>query len=126
MTPKHKMTCLLTAIAYALLSGAAYAKDNKIKYETYINGVIVVEHDGRMFVGTCKGTTIGILNAPSQAVEGCADALGFAGKSYPVCGKEHGTATCMLVTEEKIGLLAFPLAREFVTVEFKIISVTKK
>jgi hypothetical protein len=126
MTPRSKMACLLTVIALALLSETANAKDNKVRYESYINGVVVVEYDGRMFTGTCRGTTIGIADATPRTVEGCADALGFAGKSYPVCGKEHGLATCMGVTEEKIGLMAFPLSREFVVVEFKVVSVSKK
>jgi hypothetical protein len=120
------MACLLTVITLGLLSEAANAKDNKVRYESYINGAVVVEYDGRTFTGTCRGTTTGIADATPQTVEGCADALGFAGKSYPVCGREHGLASCMGVTGEKIGLMAFPLSGQFVVVEFNVVSVSKK
>ena len=73
-----------TLLFLGLLTGSAFAKDTEgtWKYRTYLNGVIMVDHEGQTYTGNCQGTTMGGFNTPVREIEGCKDAEGFAGDDY--------------------------------------------
>jgi hypothetical protein len=109
-----------------LLTGSAFAKGSgdTWKYRTYINGVIMTDHEGQTYTGKCRSTTIGGSNTPVQEIEGCKDEEGFAGKDYPTCSGKNRTLQCMKGDQNTIEIHIM-LNQQFVVVTFKTVSVVK-
>jgi hypothetical protein len=109
-----------------LLTGSAFAKDKEgtWKYRTYLNGVIMVDHEGQTYTGKCRGTTIGGLNTPVQEIEGCKDAEGFASEDYPTCSGKNRQMQCMKGDQNTIEIHIM-LNQQFVVVTFKTVSVVR-
>ena len=108
------------------LTGSAFAKDieGTWKYRTYLNGVIIVDHEGQTYTGNCRGTTMGGFNTPVREIEGCKDAEGFASQDYPTCSGKNRQMQCMKGDQNTIEIHIM-LNQQFVVVTFKKVSVVK-
>ena len=95
-----------------------------MKYRTYLNGLIMVDHEGQTYTGQCRGTTIGGFNTPVQEIEGCKAAEGFAGEDYPTCAGTNRKMQCMKGDQSTIEIHIM-LNQQFVVVTFKTVSVVK-
>ena len=123
-----RLAFALFMMCVVLSTYKAYAKD-KVHFVSYVNGIATVEYGKQVFSGTCEGTTVGLENGTTTKAEGCGDANGFAGHTYPVCADiaRHGKlnlSACMGADEKSIGLLTYP-PHQFVVVRFKTLSVTE-